>query len=150
MSATAEAVTPARVKSRFEEFGLGLTRQGLLASYVVGLADGVSLTLHRAADGKIATVEMSGSTEVFFLELNGTYRTHATAYESTDKWEVIEGYLGTAASFMRKDYVEEILEQRGRAISRSIRIGDQVISARSNLSDKLRRVLGGNRVIRRP
>lgn len=143
MDAASLPVTPAHVRSRFDDFGRQLTQRGTVDSYDVTSDDGVRLTLHRVQDESVASIEMTGTTEVYILELDGTFRTHQTAYEPADKWEAIENFLDMAVLYMRKEYVEEIHERKGRVIARSIRLGDQVISTTTSLTDKIRRISGG-------
>jgi hypothetical protein len=141
------------VRDQFEETGRLLVSDQSAASYDVTESDGVSLTLVRKSDGAVARVEMTGTTEVYFLDLGGIYRVSATAYDPEEKQENLATFLVCATLFMRGNYVEVIRERKGRISSRSIRLGDAgdyEFSGHVSTADRLKGLLGSRTVVRKP
>jgi hypothetical protein len=114
-----ELITPL-VKTRLETFGAAALGSGLAENLVIGEDDGIRLTANRRPDGQPIAVEMTGTTEVYRLDLGGIYKDHEVAYELEDKLRALDELLGSAWQYLEMKYHEEICEIGGRVIYRKI------------------------------
>jgi hypothetical protein len=97
---------------------------------------------------------MTGTTEVYFLDLGGVYTTVRTAYDDDYKWEVLHDFLESVEVFIEGDYHEEIGGRNGRLVSRKIHLnvpgGPHPVSASLGLRAQIGRLLGYKTTVVRP
>jgi hypothetical protein len=141
------------VRERLEGFGSSVTASGVATRFGVTQDDGIRLVVQRA-DGQECSLEMTGTTEVYLLDLGGVYRTQEVAYEPDEKLEALDGLLEQFRLYLDKRYVEEISERGGRVISRTLRfIGENpppTITVSSGWLNGLTKKIGSRKSVIRP
>jgi hypothetical protein len=142
------------VKRRMESLATSLVRAGAASSFQISEDDGLQLRVRRAADGVTASATMTGTTEVYLLDLGGVYTTVQTAYDDDDKWKVLDDFLESVRVFIEGDYYEEIGERNGHVVSRAIYLnvpgGPRPVSASLGLRAAIGRLLGYKKSVVRP
>jgi hypothetical protein len=148
-----ESVTAASVRKLFEDAGASFVRSGLAGGFEVVDADGVRLVVRRHPDGNTASVAMTGTSEVFFLDLDGRYRDQGTAYDAAGKAEIVDDFLAAVKLFLARDYHEEIEERNGIVVRRTIVLGTgdsrRTLSTRVGPVNRVRLLLGTTKTLRR-
>jgi len=141
------------VRERLERFGSSVTASRAATSFDVSQDDGLGLVVRRT-DGQRGSLEMTGTTEVYLLDLGDVYRTQEVAYEPDEKLEVLDGLLEQLRRYLYRQYEEEISERGGRVISRKLRfIGEDpppAITASSGWLSGLTKNIGSQKSIIRP
>ncbi len=134
------------VRERMERFGASLADSGTASSLEVDEDGGLKITIYRDSDQQAASVEMTGTTEVYFLSLAGGYEIHDIAHDAEGKWAILENFLESARAFAEGKYHEEIYERNGKTLLRTIHLraedGPRVISTSGGWLAGLNRLLG--------
>ncbi|WP_406043109.1 hypothetical protein OG799_03740 [Micromonospora sp. NBC_00898] len=111
----------ASVRQAFVSFAARLARQGCVSEFQLKGEEAVRLVLCREGDGVLVTVSMTGTGEVFLLNLMNSYDAQRTAYDDAARWEALGDLLAIAEQFLRGNYVEEVHERRGKLVGGRIR-----------------------------
>jgi hypothetical protein len=126
----------------------------MASSYEIEKRDKLVLHVRRMADGRTASITMTGTTEAYILNIDDVYIASRTAYEDDSKWEILDDFFACVVAFAESDYYEEIGKRRGRIVSRVIHLnipgGSYDISASVNWRSFIGRVLGYDTSIVRP
>ncbi|WP_146231311.1 hypothetical protein [Micromonospora sicca] len=145
MSGEVESVSPASVERAFVRFAEEMVREGFVADFSVETQDLVRLKLRRSDDDAPVTLSMTGSGEVFLLNLADAYDTQRAAYDDPDKWDALKELLLIAKGFLSGEYEEELHERRGKVIGRLIRFPeptDTSLSTPRGLRGLFQRLVG--------
>ncbi|MFL6145143.1 MAG: hypothetical protein ACJ72N_25170 [Labedaea sp.] len=135
------------VQERLAEFGRQQGDKNSALEYEVTTDGGVKLTVRRGAGIEpVVVVEMTGTSEVFFLILDEVYQRHSTAYEPTSKLEAVDDLLEDAESYLAGRYFEDVYERDGKEIYKVLHLstnrGPSVIEASLVPLGSLRRYVG--------
>lgn len=144
----------ADLRQKMDEVGALSVRSGSALSYEIAADDGLMLTVTRAADDRIARVAVTGTTEAFLLDIDGTYLDAATAYDDESKWAALDDFFECLIAYVESDCYEELGERNGRVVRRVLHLtvpgGDRVITGASGWRGPFERLLGYRTKIVRP
>jgi hypothetical protein len=122
------------VQERLAEFGRQQVDKNIAQEY------------DRGAGIAPVVVEMTDTSEVFFLTLDEVYQRHSTSYEPASKLEALDDLLEDAESYLAGQYFEDVYERDGREIYKVLHLstnrGISVIEASLVSLGSLRRYVG--------
>ena len=143
------------VRREMTEVGQSLARSGRASSFEVAMDDGgLVLTVTRSEDAHFVRVTMTGTTEAFLLNVNGTYVDAGTAYDDESKWDVLRDLLACLVAYLELDYFEEVSERNGHVVRRVLHLtvpgGTRTVAANGGWRGSFGRLLGFRKSIVRP
>jgi hypothetical protein len=145
----------ADVRRDMTDVGQSLVRSGAASSFEVAADDGGFVpTVTRTQDAHFVRVTVTGTTEAFLLNVNGTYVDAATAYDDESKWDAMRDLFACLVAYLEFDYFEEVGERNGHVVHRMLHLtvpgGTRTVPAKSRLRGSFGRLLGYRGTIVRP
>jgi DNA-binding protein YbaB len=137
------------------EVGALLLRSGLASVAEVADDDGgLVLRVVRKSNGDTVRVTVTGSTEVFLIDINGTYLDAVTAYDEESQREALQDLLACVVAYLHDDYHEEVGKRHGRVVHRVLHLtvpgGTRTMTWKRGVRGIVDRVLGYETEIVRP
>ena len=101
------------VRAKLDAFCKRLSHDGHVVKYELNDADGVNAVFIGKSAGRTASIEMTPTTEFYFLKLDDIYDRVSTAYDLDSKLEEVEDMMEDAEAFLSGNYREDVYEQGG-------------------------------------